>query len=142
MIAGPAAVRRDGTIETSQREGVAGPLVREEVRAQLEAKKIRLLATLTGSRLPGLNLATAREQGTDLAVTKFRGLAGPKNLPPAVLEAWHAGLKAVLADPAYQREYARENLVPLLMNAAQARTFTEKFAAELADSLRELGLLK
>lgn len=114
----------------------------QEVRAQLEAKKIRLLAVLTGERVPGLELATAREQGVDLVVTKFRGLAGPRNLPPEVLKAWSAGLQAVLADPAYQREYARESLIASFMSPEQAGEFTAKFAGELAASLRELGLLK
>ena len=61
----------------------------QEVRSQLEAKKVRLLAVLTDKRLPEFpDLPTAQEQGVDLVVTKFRGLAGPKNLPPAVLKAW------------------------------------------------------
>jgi tripartite-type tricarboxylate transporter receptor subunit TctC len=115
----------------------------QELRGQLEAKKIRLLAVLTEKRLPDFpDLATAREQGIDLVVTKFRGLAGPKNLPPEVLKAWDTGFKAVLADPAYQREYARESLVPAYMGHGEAGPFTAKFAGELAASLRELGLLK
>jgi tripartite-type tricarboxylate transporter receptor subunit TctC len=114
----------------------------QELHGQLEAGKVRLLAVLTEKRVPGLELATAREQGIDLVVTKFRGLAGPKNLPPEVLDAWSAGLQAVLADPAYQREYARENLIPAFMGPAQAGAFTAKFAGELAASLRALGLLK
>lgn len=115
----------------------------QEVRGQLEAKKIRLLAVLTDKRLPDFpDLATAREQGIDLVVTKFRGLAGPKNLPADVLKAWDAGLKAVLADPVYRREYARESLVPAYMAHDQAGPFTAKFAGELEASLRELGLLK
>ena len=115
----------------------------QEVRAQLEASKIRLLAVLTDKRLPDFpQLATAQEQGIALAVTKFRGLAGPRNLPPEVLKAWSDGLQAVLADPAYRKEYARESLVPAFMDHRQAGPFTEKFAGELAASLRELGLLK
>src|SRR5687767_2510721 len=115
----------------------------QEVRSQLEAKKVRLLAVLTERRLPDLSdLPTAREQGTDLVVTKFRGLAGPKNLPPNVLKAWSDGIQAVLADPAYRREYARESLVPAHMGHEEAGRFTTKFAGELAASLRELGLVK
>ena len=115
----------------------------QEVRSQLEAKKIRLLAVLTDKRLPELpDLPTAQEQGVDLVVTKFRGLAGPRGLPPAVLSAWADGVKAVLADPAYRKEYARESLVPAFMPADEAGSFTTKFAGELATSLRELGLVK
>ena len=115
----------------------------QEVRSQLEAKKVRLLAVLTERRLPDFaELATAREQKIDLMVTKFRGLAGPKNLPANVLKAWDVGIRSVLADPAYRKEYARESLVAAPMNHEEAGRFTTQFAGELAASLRELGLVK
>jgi putative tricarboxylic transport membrane protein len=115
----------------------------QETRAQLEAKKVRLLGVLSASRLPELpDVPTAKEQGLDLVVTKFRGLAGPKNLPAGILKAWADGIQGVLADPAYRREYTRDSLAPAFMAADEAGTFTRKFAGELAASLRELGLLK
>lgn len=115
----------------------------QELRSQLEAEKIRLLATLTPERLPVLpELPTAKEQGVDLAVTKFRGLAGPKGLPAPVLEAWARGIQAVLADPAYRREYERDGLVPAFMAHEQAARFTTRFAAELSASLRSLGIVR
>ncbi len=115
----------------------------QEMVAQLDAGQIRLLAVLTASRLPGLpNLPTAREQGIDVVVTKFRGLAGPKNLPPAVLNAWHEGIRTVLADPAYQKEYLRESLTPALMGHEEAGAFTASFANDVARSLRELGVIR
>jgi len=115
----------------------------QELSGQLQAGKLRLLAVLTKERLPSHpELPTAREQGVDVVVTKFRGLAGPKNLPPAVLKAWHEGVEAVLADPAYRAEYARDGLVPAPMGAAEARRFTTEFATEVAGSLRALGVLR
>ena len=62
-------------------------------------------------------------------VTKFRGLAGPKGLPEPVLKAWDAGIQAVLADPAYQAEYAKENLMPAFKSSAEAPRFTADVAA-------------
>ena len=115
----------------------------QELRSQLDAGQVRLIAVLTDKRLPDFpNLATAREQGFDLVVTKFRGVAGPKNLPPAVLKAWDDGIRAVLADPAYQKEYAKESLIPAPMSAGEAGTFTASFASEVATSLKELGVAK
>ncbi|HJS38557.1 MAG TPA: tripartite tricarboxylate transporter substrate binding protein [Burkholderiales bacterium] len=115
----------------------------QELAAQLEAGQVRLLAVLTKERLPSHPaLATAREQGVDVVVTKFRGLAGPKGLPPAVLEAWERGIRAVLADPAYRKAYARDGLVPAPMGAEEARRFTAEFAGEVAESLRALGVLR
>jgi tripartite-type tricarboxylate transporter receptor subunit TctC len=115
----------------------------QEMVAQLDAGQVRLLAVLTADRVPGLpELATAREQGIDVVVTKFRGLAGPKNLPPNVLKAWQDGIAAVLADPAYQKEYRRESLIPAPMGSEEAARFTAGFATEIAGSLRELGVIK
>ena len=115
----------------------------QELAAQLDAGQVRLLAVLTANRAPGLpDLATAREQGIDIVVTKFRGLAGPKNLPPSVLKAWQDAITAVLADPAYQKEYRRGSLIPAPMGSEEASRFTARFAAEVAGSLRELGVIK
>lgn len=115
----------------------------QEVRSQLEAKKVRLLGALTEKRVGEIaELRTAKEQGVDLVVTKFRGLAGPKGLPANVLKAWTDGIKAVLADPTYRNEYTREGLVPAFMGHQEAGPFTTQFANELAASLRELGLVK
>jgi tripartite-type tricarboxylate transporter receptor subunit TctC len=115
----------------------------QELRSQLDSGQVRLLAVLTEKRLPDLpDLPTAKEQGVDLVVTKFRGLAGPKNLPPAVLKAWNDGIRAVLADPAYQKEYAKESLIAAPMAAEDAGRFTASFATEVAASLKELGVVK
>ena len=75
----------------------------QEMRSQLESGQVRLLAVLTEKRLADFpNVPTAKEQGVDLVVTKFRGLAGPKNLPPAI--AQKAGLDvASLVFPDYER---------------------------------------
>jgi len=115
----------------------------QELSGQLQSGQVRLLAVLTAERMPSRpQLATAREQGIDVVVTKFRGLAGPKNLPTRVLEAWHDGIRAVLADPAYQREYRKEGLVPAVMGAEESDRFIAQFAGQAAESLRALGVIR
>jgi putative tricarboxylic transport membrane protein len=115
----------------------------QELVSQLESKQVRLLAVLTDKRLPAFpDVPTAKEQGIDLVVTKFRGFAGPKGLPPAVLQAWEQGIRAVLADPGYRAEYEKESLIPAPMGAAKAQEFTTWFAGEVQTSLRELGVAK
>ncbi len=115
----------------------------QEIRSQLDAGQVRILATLTDKRLDQFpNVPTAKEQGIDLTVTKFRGLAGPKGQPPEVIAAWEAGIRKVLADPVYRKLYERDNLVPAFMGHAQAGPFTTEFANEVAASLREYGIIK
>lgn len=115
----------------------------QEIRSQLEAGKVRLLGVLTDERLPDFpDLPTAREQGVDLVVTKFRGLAGPKGMPDEIAAMWHVALRTVLDSPAYKAQYAKESLVPMLKGRAEARAFTAAFAAEVERDLRELGVVK
>lgn len=115
----------------------------QELRAQLEGGRIRLLAVLNEKRLSGLpDLPTAKEQGFNVVVTKFRGIAGPKGVSDEVARAWEDGLRKALELPAYKAAYTRESLIPALMGRAEARRFTAQFAKDVADSLKELGVIK
>ena len=94
----------------------------QELAAQLEAGKIRLLATLSDNRLSGLpQLPTAKEQGFNVVVRKFRGIAGPKGIPDAVASAWEQALRRVVELPAYKAEYTKEQLTPVVMGQPRAR---------------------
>ena len=88
------------------------------------------------------DVPTAREQGFDVVVTKFRSIAGPKGLPPAVVQMWEQAIQSVLALPEYQKIYKSENLVPAYRNQQESREFTAEVAKSLATSLRELGIIK
>ncbi len=115
----------------------------QEIQGQLEAGKIRLLATLSETRLQGLpQLQTAKEQGFNVVVRKFRGLASPKGLPDNVAKAWEDAIRKVIALPAYKAEYTREHLTPIVMGREAARKFTAEVAAETTESFKELGLVK
>lgn len=115
----------------------------QELKGQLEAGKIRLLAVLNEKRLDGLpNLPTAKEQGFNVVVTKFRGIAGPKGLSDEVAKAWEDGLRKALEVPAYKASYTKENLIPIVMGRVEARKFTTQFAKDITESLKELGVIK
>ena len=115
----------------------------QEIQGQLEAGKIRLLATLSETRLQGLpQLQTAKEQGYNVVVRKFRGLASPKGVPDSVAKAWEEAIRKVIALPAYKAEYTREHLTPIVMGREAARKFTAEVAAETTESFKELGLVK
>ena len=115
----------------------------QELRGQLEAGKIRLLAVLTEKRLDGLpQLATAKEQGFNVVVTKFRGIAGPKGVSDEVAKAWEDALRKALDTPAYKAAYTKENLIPMLMGRVEARKFTAQFVLDVSASLKEMGIIK
>jgi tripartite-type tricarboxylate transporter receptor subunit TctC len=115
----------------------------QELQGQLEAGKIRLIATLSENRLQGLpQLATAKEQGFNVVVRKFRGIAGPHGVPDNVAKAWEVAVRKVLEIPAYKTEYMQQNLTPTVMGREEARKFTAEVVAETIESFKELGLVK
>ena len=115
----------------------------QEIRGQLDAGKIRLLAVATDKRLVDMpDLPTVQEQGFDLVVRKFRGLAGPKGIPDDVAAAWREALETVVRSPDYQKQIAQESLVVAVMGREEARQFTTSFAEEVTTSLKELGVVK
>ncbi|HET8744900.1 MAG TPA: tripartite tricarboxylate transporter substrate binding protein, partial [Ramlibacter sp.] len=83
---------------------------------------------------------TAREQGVDVVVRKFRGLAAPKGVSPDAVKALEAGLRKVLAAPDYRRSYTESNLVPLMLGHDEAVRFTGEVATDIAQTFRELGI--
>ena len=115
----------------------------QEISTQLQTNKVRLLGVLTDKRIEQFpNLPTAKEQGINLTVTKFRGLAGPKNLPANVVAAWETAVPKILANPAYKKYYQAENLVPEFKGQKDSREMTAAFVNDTSKSLRELGIIK
>ena len=114
-----------------------------ETRAQLEAGQIRLLATFNRTRIPAYpDVPTIQEYGYDVVMEKFRGLAGPKGLPPEIIAIWNEAAEQLLADPEYVAAYGRENLFANYISHDDYATFVGEFAAETEDFLREAGVIQ
>ena len=115
----------------------------EEMRGQLDAGKIRLLAVVGDDRLPQFpDLATVKEQGIDLSVRKFRGLAGPKGLPHDVVVRWEDAVRALLEDPEYKKLYLADGLQPGFMPHDEYGAFMNQFGNETAAFLKESGVIQ
>ena len=115
----------------------------QAVEALLQAGKIRNLAALTQNRLPFLpNVPTTHEQGVTVIVRKFRGLAGPKGIPPLTTTRIGAGLARLLEAEDYRDAYSKSNLRPAYMGPSDTGKFIANFAVELTESMSELRELK
>jgi tripartite-type tricarboxylate transporter receptor subunit TctC len=115
----------------------------QELRAQLDGGRIRLLGVVGDERLPQLpGVATLKEQGIDLSVRKFRGLAGPPSTPPDVVARWEASIPRLLADPEYQRVYVANGLQPGFMPHEEYVGFVRDFGRQTESFLRESGVIR
>ncbi len=114
-----------------------------ETRSQLQAGKIRILAVFNPTRVPAYpNVPTVKELGYDVVVEKFRGLAGPKGLPPEIIRIWNEAAQKLLADPEYKRAYAGEILVANYIPHEAYGAFITRFAEDTARFLRESGVIR
>jgi tripartite-type tricarboxylate transporter receptor subunit TctC len=113
----------------------------QELVGQIEADEIKLLATYTDERLETFpDVPTAREQGIDLVVDKFRGLAGPKGLPEDVITAWEQAIPLLLEDPEFKAYYQESSLVPAFMPHDEYVAFIDKFADEQQAFMKEYSI--
>jgi putative tricarboxylic transport membrane protein len=115
----------------------------QELRSQLESKRVRLLAVFNPQRLAAFpDVPTVKEAGYDVVVRKFRGLAGPPGLPADVIAVWERAIQGLLNDPEYKAVYAAESLVADFMPQAAYEPFINAFAAESEAFFRETGVIK
>lgn len=115
----------------------------QELRSQLEAGKITILATFNPERIADKpDVPTVKELGYDVSLVKFRGLAGPKGLPEETAAIWDEAIKNLLADPEYKKAYSAEVLVPQLVTHKDYPDFINKFATETEAFLKATGAVK
>ena len=114
----------------------------QEIRVQLDAGTVRLIAVAGDHRLSLFpDLKTIKEQGIDLSVRKFRGLAGPKGTPPQVIAAWEAAIPKLLDDPEYKQLYVANSLEPGFIPHKEYVAFMNQFGAETEQFLRDAGAI-
>ncbi len=79
----------------------------------IQGKKVRGLAVVHPTRLPGLDdVPTAKEAGfPDLDVVGWQGLAGPPRLPAAIVQKWATLVEEASKDPAFLQQAARVSKV-------------------------------
>jgi tripartite-type tricarboxylate transporter receptor subunit TctC len=88
------------------------------------------------------DVPTLLEQGIDLSVRKFRGLAGPKGTPPEVIAALEAAIPQLLDDPEYRAIYTANGLQPGYLSHDEYVRFMDEFVGQTEDFLRDAGVIQ
>jgi putative tricarboxylic transport membrane protein len=115
-----------------------------EVRGQLEAGEIRLLATFSDKRLPGpfADVPTAKEQGFDVQWPIVRGFYAPPKAPEESYRFWTDALKKLNADPQWQKARTDQGLFEFSMTGEEFDAFAKKRTTDFRALAREVGLIQ
>jgi putative tricarboxylic transport membrane protein len=105
--------------------------------------QVRLLAALTQARDPALpGVPTAREQGVDVALEAWRGIAVPAGTPRPVIAALEGAIRKVAASPDFAQASEKLGVTPAFMPADQFAALIAREDATLARLMEIIGLKK
>src|SRR5438552_7864138 len=109
----------------------------------VKSGKIRLLASLTGKRDPAFpDVPTAREQGFDVSLEAWRGIAVPKGTPKPVIAALEAAIRKTVESPAFAQGCERLGARTAFAPADDFGRLIAREDAELARLMAIIGLKK
>lgn len=105
--------------------------------------QVRLIAALIPARDPALaDVPTAREQGVDVALEAWRGIAVPHGTPPAVIAQLERTIRATVAASDFQQASERLGVRPAFMPAAEFGALIAREDASIARLMQAIGMKK
>ena len=111
--------------------------------AQVKAGTMRLLAVLTTARDPALpDVPTAREQGVDVALDAWRGIAVPKGTPKSVITMIEAAIRKTVDSAEFAQGSETLGVRPAFIPGAEFGELIAKEDLELARLMQLIGLKK
>jgi tripartite-type tricarboxylate transporter receptor subunit TctC len=111
--------------------------------APLKQGQARLLAQLTSARDPAFGeVPTAREQGVDVALDAWRGIAVPKGTSAAAISTLERAIKATAESEEFARASANLGVRPGFLGAREFGELIAREDASLAQLMRTIGLKK
>lgn len=115
-----------------------------EAFEQMRAGRARGLAITAPERLKDLpDVPTLKESGVNVVTSQYRGIAGPKNLPPEIVKVLEDGFKKVSDSPEWKTEYLdKYQQTNGFMNGAELSKYMDELYKENETLFKELGMLK
>jgi tripartite-type tricarboxylate transporter receptor subunit TctC len=109
----------------------------------VKAGQVRLLASLTSERDPAFpDVPTAREQGYDVSLEAWRGVAAPKGTPKKVIAVIEDAIKKTVQSREFAEACARLGVRPAFLPAAEFGQLIAQEDANLARIMETIGLKK
>lgn len=114
-----------------------------QFKAQVDAGQLRVLAATSTGRLPVLpDVPTAKEQGYDVDVVMWRGVAAPRGTPREAIARLEDAIRKVVTSGEFAAHSAKLGFEPAFMAAEEFGRLIAKDDAEIAKLMGQLGLKK
>jgi tripartite-type tricarboxylate transporter receptor subunit TctC len=111
--------------------------------SHIKSGGVRVLAALIPKRDPALPEApTAREQGVEVSLEAWRGIAAPKGVPIGVVAILEHAIRRTVESPEFVRASEKYAVRPAYLGNAEFGELIAKEDAEIARLLQVIGLKK
>jgi tripartite-type tricarboxylate transporter receptor subunit TctC len=111
--------------------------------AQMKSGQVRVLAALVAKRDPALaDVPTAKEQGVDVALEAWRGVAVPKGTPKAAVIALEDAIRKTVDSPEFAEGCEKLGVHPAFMPANEFGDLIAKEDAQLAGLMQVIDVKK
>jgi len=111
--------------------------------APVKQGQVRMLAALIPSRDPALpDVPTAREQGVDVSLEAWRGIAVPRGTPREVIATIEKSIKAAVESPEFVKGSEHLGVRPAFLGADDFSALITKEDGELSRLMQQIGLKK
>lgn len=113
-----------------------------ELIEQVKAGNLRALGISAVDRVPGIDMATLREQGANVSFSNWRGVAAPPKLTDAQRQAYLALIDKVVKSPSWKGHLAKNGWVDSYLAGDAFRTYIDSETKRVTALLTTLGLIK
>lgn len=114
-----------------------------ETAGQVEAGKLKILATVTEKRIPFLpNVPTMKEKGIDVVFSQARGFFLTKDVSPEVVKYFEVAFDKLRKTPSWAKYLKEEMLVDAPMGGSEFKAWLESQWSLFERNLKEMGQLE
>jgi len=114
-----------------------------QFQSHVQAGTLRVIAVTSAERIPVMpDVPTAKEQGYDVDMVLWRGVAAPKGTPKQAIARLEQAIKHAVDSQEFQAHCKRLGFEPAFLPAAEFDRFIAKDDVEIARLMASLGLKK
>jgi tripartite-type tricarboxylate transporter receptor subunit TctC len=109
----------------------------------IQSGAVRILAAITQQRDPLLpDTPTAQEQGVDVALDAWRGVAVPRGTPRAAISSLESAIRATVESAEFAQQTEKLSVKPAFLPANEFGELIAREDAQLARIMQAIGLKK
>jgi putative tricarboxylic transport membrane protein len=114
----------------------------QEFAGQIQAGQLRAIGITSDERVPGIDVPTLKEQGTDVSLVNWRGLFAAPNISDSNLEKLSDMVAKMVETKEWQQTLADRSWMGLYMPHDEFAAFLKEDLAKVAATLKDVGLIQ